>query len=191
MLSGSSLSEDDQVAVRRMKTEQEVCYACGQLIRDRYLLHVNGRSWHACCLRCSVCQAALDKQPSCFIKDDNVYCRTDYILEEYNKEFLEKKKIFTRKLFGAKCAKCSRTIHASDWVRRARDQVYHLACFACDSCKRQLSTGEEFALHDSRVLCKTHFYECMDGGNGSNDGGSYQEHFQFARMRKTKSVCII
>ncbi|GFU47673.1 hypothetical protein NPIL_349141 [Nephila pilipes] len=94
MLSGSSLSEDDQVAVRRMKTEQEVCYACGQLIRDRYLLHVNGRSWHACCLRCSVCQAALDKQPSCFIKDDNVYCRTDYVryLKNIIKSFLKRRK---------------------------------------------------------------------------------------------------
>ncbi|GFR14692.1 hypothetical protein TNCT_680511 [Trichonephila clavata] len=84
------------------KTEQEICYACGQLIRDRYLLHVNGRSWHACCLRCSVCQAALDKQPSCFIKDDNVYCRTDYMFDSTNEEFLKKKKGFTRKQDSAK-----------------------------------------------------------------------------------------
>ncbi|KFM56752.1 LIM/homeobox protein Awh, partial [Stegodyphus mimosarum] len=83
MLSGSALSEDDQVAVRIMKTEQEMCYACGQRIADRYLLHVNGRSWHSHCLRCSVCQAALDRQPSCFIKDDNVYCRTDYVIVEW------------------------------------------------------------------------------------------------------------
>lgn len=62
-----------------LQTEQEMCYACGQLISDRYLLHVNGRSWHPHCLRCSICQAALDRQPSCFIKDDHVYCRTDYV----------------------------------------------------------------------------------------------------------------
>ncbi|KAF8785746.1 LIM/homeobox protein Awh like protein [Argiope bruennichi] len=204
MLSGSSLSEDDQVAVTIMKTEQEICYACGQLIRDRYLLHVNGRSWHACCLRCSVCQAALDKQPSCFIKDDNVYCRTDYVrhlevLMELDEEEKYSEKIGAeqekkdevdaiQRLFGAKCAKCSRTIHASDWVRRARDQVYHLACFACDSCKRQLSTGEEFALHDSRVLCKTHFYECMDGGNGSNDENTDQDHQQKAKTKRVRTT---
>ena len=79
----------------------------------------------------------------------------------------------TCRLFGTKCSKCGRTISATDWVRRARDQVYHLACFACDACKRQLSTGEEFALADDKVLCKIHFQELFDGGQSSNEGNSF------------------
>ena len=80
--------------------------------------------------------------------------------------------LFRRRSFGAKCSKCCRGISASDWVRKARDHVYHLACFACDSCKRQLSTGEEFALHEDRVLCKAHYLEILDGGSTSSDGES-------------------
>lgn len=76
--------------------------------------------------------------------------------------------IFSR-TFGAKCAKCSRSIASSDWVRRAKDQVFHLACFSCDQCGRQLSTGEQFAMIDEQVLCKSHYYE-MDGSTTSSDG---------------------
>ena len=42
-------------------------------------------------------------------------------------------------------------ITQTDWIRRAHDQVFHLACFACDSCARQLSTGEEFGLVCDKV----------------------------------------
>ncbi|XP_054275190.1 LIM/homeobox protein Awh-like isoform X1 [Macrosteles quadrilineatus] len=155
-----------------MKTEQRMCAACSEPITDKYLLQVNGRSWHAHCLRCCVCQLALDRQPSCFIKDDSVYCKADYA-----------------KSFGAKCSKCCRSISANDWVRKARDHVYHLACFACDACKRQLSTGEEFALHDDRVLCKAHYLETIDGTTTSSDEGgdseSYHSKSKAKRVRTT------
>uniref|UniRef100_A0A1I7XIT1 LIM/homeobox protein Awh n=1 Tax=Heterorhabditis bacteriophora TaxID=37862 RepID=A0A1I7XIT1_HETBA len=82
--------------------------------------------------------------------------------------------------FGTKCASCERIIQSTDWVRRARALVFHLACFACDQCKRQLSTGEEFALQDSRLLCKQHFVELVEG-----DTGSGQQKQKTKRVRTT------
>ncbi|XP_064096445.1 LIM/homeobox protein Awh-like [Macrobrachium nipponense] len=152
------------------KDSKEVCQGCHSTIADRFLLRVNGRSWHQSCLRCCVCQLALDRQPSCYIRDHNVYCKADY----------------TRN-FGARCAKCCRSIGAADWVRRARDRVYHLACFACDACKRQLSTGEEFALHENRVLCKQHYIESIEGGVSSNDESDGSGKVKSKRVRTTFS----
>lgn len=87
---------------------------------------------------------------------------------------------FSRR-FGTKCARCSRTISATDWVRRARDLIFHLACFACDSCGRQLSTGEQFALVDDKVLCKTHYSEMFDCGTSSD--GKHKGRRKTSRRR--------
>ncbi|XP_043277663.1 LIM/homeobox protein Awh isoform X2 [Venturia canescens] len=130
------------------------CGGCGERVRERTVLCVGGRSWHSRCLRCCACARPLHDQHSCFLRGMRLYCRHDYALA-----------------FGAKCAKCGRSVSAGDWVRRARERVYHLACFACDACSRQLSTGEQFALLDARLLCKAHYLDVVEGNNTSSDGG--------------------
>lgn len=59
-------------------------------------------------------------------------------------------------------------------VRRAGSSVYHLACFACDLCQRQLSTGEQFTIDtqsgpDSKLLCKLHFGINNESGGSAGD----------------------
>uniref|UniRef100_A0A665X1I1 LIM homeobox 6 n=1 Tax=Echeneis naucrates TaxID=173247 RepID=A0A665X1I1_ECHNA len=130
------------------------CASCGMEIHDRYLLKVNNLNWHLGCLECSVCRASLRQHTSCYVKNKEIYCKLDYFR------------------FGTKCAQCGRQVYASDWVRRARGSVYHLACFACFSCKRQLSTGEEFGLVEGRVLCRSHYDIMLDNLRRAAENGT-------------------
>lgn len=55
-------------------------------------------------------------------------------------------------------------------VRRVRQYVYHLACFSCDICLRQLSTGEQFTIDIQgksvvRILCQRHFQTMLLEGS--------------------------
>lgn len=56
-------------------------------------------------------------------------------------------------------------------VRRAQDFVYHLHCFACVVCKRQLATGDEFYLmEDSRLVCKADYETAKQRGQWGGGG---------------------
>jgi hypothetical protein len=66
--------------------------------------------------------------------------------------------------FGISCSRCHVTIQKDDWIRKAHDNCYHLACFNCDICKRQFPTGEQFALHNNRLLCKIHYLQVLNVG---------------------------
>lgn len=53
-----------------------------------------------------------------------------------------------------KCGKCERSFSRSDYVMRARHQVFHTDCFRCVYCQRKLLPGDEFALKDNQLYCK-------------------------------------
>lgn len=69
--------EDNWVSL--FQTEHHTCCACGEAIADRFLLEVGGATWHTSCLRCCVCAVQLDRHPSCFLRDRQVYCKQDYV----------------------------------------------------------------------------------------------------------------
>ncbi|NXE50988.1 LHX5 protein, partial [Casuarius casuarius] len=58
--------------------------------------------------------------------------------------------------FGTKCAGCSQGISPSDLVRKARSKVFHLNCFTCMVCNKQLSTGEELYIIDENKFGGVH-----------------------------------
>ncbi|CAL1266981.1 LIM/homeobox protein Lhx5-like isoform X1 [Argiope bruennichi] len=112
------------------------CAGCDRPIMDRYLCSVLDRSWHAKCVLCCECKCTL--QEKCFSREGKLYCRNDFF-----------------KRFGTKCSGCSQGISPTDLVRRARNKVFHLKCFTCLVCRKQLSTGEElYVLDENRFICK-------------------------------------
>lgn len=65
--------------------------------------------------------------------------------------------LFCRR-YGTKCSGCGNGISPSDLVRKARERVFHLNCFTCLVCRKQLSTGEElYVLDDNKFICKVDY----------------------------------
>ncbi|KAJ3618038.1 hypothetical protein MTP99_006072 [Tenebrio molitor] len=115
------------------------CAGCDKPILDKFLLNVLERTWHADCVRCFDCHAPLTDK--CFSRESKLFCRSDF---------------FRR--YGTKCGGCGQGISPSDLVRKARDKVFHLNCFTCLVCRKQLSTGEElYVLDDNKFICKNDY----------------------------------
>ncbi|XP_029005077.1 LIM/homeobox protein Lhx4 [Betta splendens] len=127
------------------------CAGCSQHILDKFILKVLDRHWHSKCLKCADCQTLLADK--CFSRAGSVYCKEDFF-----------------KRFGTKCASCQQGIPPTQVVRKAQDFVYHLHCFACIICSRQLATGDEFYLmEDGRLVCKVD-YETAKQNDDSEAG---------------------
>ncbi|XP_042194601.1 LIM/homeobox protein Lhx1-like [Callorhinchus milii] len=127
------------------------CAGCERPILDRFLLNVLDLAWHVKCVQCCECKCNLTEK--CFSREGKLYCKSDF---------------FRR--FGTKCAGCYQGISPSDLVRRARSKVFHLNCFTCMICNKQLSTGEElYIIDENKFVCKDDF---LSSNNNTKENGT-------------------
>ena len=107
----------------------------------------------------------LDENCTCFVRDGKTYCKKDYV-----------------RLFGAKCDKCGHTFGKSDYVMRARNRIFHLDCFKCIACERQLIPGDSYALKDDGLYCNEHHKGPPGKIPGTVLTGNLTSHFRLPRM---------
>ncbi|GLV35467.1 Beadex [Carabus blaptoides fortunei] len=121
------------------------CAGCGKNITERFLLKALDLFWHEDCLKCGCCDCRLGEVGSTlYTKANLILCKRDYL-----------------RLFGntGYCAACSKVIPAFEMVMRARSNVYHLECFACQQCNHRFCVGDRFYLCENKILCEYDYEE--------------------------------
>ncbi|KAK4886814.1 hypothetical protein RN001_003085 [Aquatica leii] len=121
------------------------CAGCCKTITERYLLKALDLFWHEDCLKCGCCDCRLGEVGSTlYTKANLILCKRDYL-----------------RLFGntGYCAACSKVIPAFEMVMRARSNVYHLECFACQQCNHRFCVGDRFYLCENKILCEYDYEE--------------------------------
>eukprot|EP00090_Calanus_glacialis_P044307 TRINITY_DN7892_c0_g1_i1.p1 TRINITY_DN7892_c0_g1~~TRINITY_DN7892_c0_g1_i1.p1 ORF type:complete len:222 (+),score=32.37 TRINITY_DN7892_c0_g1_i1:57-722(+) len=123
------------------------CAGCNKKIHDKFILKAMDLFWHEDCLKCGCCDCRLGEVgQSLYTKGNLLLCKRDYL-----------------RLFGSTgyCSACKKVIPAFEMVMRARTNVYHLECFACQQCGHRFCVGDQFFLLDNKVLCGADYEERM------------------------------
>ncbi|GBP03740.1 Rhombotin-1 [Eumeta japonica] len=104
--------------------QPQICAGCSKVITERYLLKALDQLWHEDCLKCGCCDCRLGEVGhTLYTRANLILCKRDYL-----------------RLFGntGYCAACNKVIPAFEMVMRARSNVYHLECFACQQCNHRM-----------------------------------------------------
>nr|XP_043873522.1 LIM homeobox transcription factor 1-beta-like [Solea senegalensis] len=155
----TDVSSVDRVIGVDSPPPRAVCEGCTRIISDRFLLRVNESSWHEECLQCAACQRPLTA--TCYTRDTKLYCKTDY-----------------QQLFASKCSGCAGKIAPTELVMRVQESVYHLLCFCCCICERQLCKGDQFVLKAGQLLCKDDYErerELLSSDNLNSDNSDDED----------------
>ena len=68
--------------------------------------------------------------------------------------------------FAPRCQGCLGSFRPDDLIRRAKNDYFHVNCFTCSVCHRQLATGDEFLVADQhQLVCKDDYdFYFQEGG---------------------------
>ncbi|KAF7266790.1 hypothetical protein GWI33_019899 [Rhynchophorus ferrugineus] len=151
------------------------CASCGKRITERFLLKAIDLFWHEDCLKCGCCDCRLGEVGSTlYTKANLILCKRDYL-----------------RLFGTTgyCSACTKVIPAFEMVMRAKNNVYHLECFACQQCNHRFCVGD-LAWHiyedksvtfsgktsEERLRPRTNIRDDGSSGYGSPDSENFDLH---------------
>ena len=76
----------------------------------------------------------------------------------------------------------SKVIPAFEMVMRARANVYHLECFACQQCGHRFCVGDQFYLHDNQVTNNLNICQTEQPAFQVLCGPDYEERMVFASL---------
>ncbi|CAB4014775.1 LIM homeobox Lhx1, partial [Paramuricea clavata] len=112
------------------------CSGCNLPISDKYLLKVLDCMWHTKCLQCDQCKLQLTEK--CYSREGKLYCAKDFY-----------------RRYGTKCSGCDEGILPTNLVRRAKGMVFHVECFCCSMCLKEIATGDElYHVGGNKFVCK-------------------------------------
>lgn len=141
-----------------------LCSGCATPIVDQYLLKALDCYWHEDCLKCGCCDCRLGEVGSTlYTKANLILCKRDYL-----------------RMFGTSghCAACCKPIPAFEMVMRAKTNVYHLDCFACQQCHQRFCVGDRFYLNENKILCEYDYEERLLALNMPSNNNASTQHIQ-------------
>lgn len=140
------------------------CAGCGKKIIERFLLKALDLYWHEDCLKCGCCDCRLGEVgKTLYTRANLILCKRDYL-----------------RLFGSTgfCAACNKGIPAFELVMRAKRNVYHLECFACQQCNYRFCVGDRFHLCDNKILCEYDYEERLVFASMANSSSTNLGHIR-------------
>lgn len=79
--------------------------------------------------------------------------------------------IFCRR-FAPRCSGCFGILKHDDMIRRAKDHFFHIDCFVCVVCHRQLMTGDEFVIINGHLFICQEDYQHLQQSSAENQGST-------------------
>lgn len=92
--------------------------------------------------------------------------------------------------YGPRCSGCQNVILPNDMVRKARERIFHLTCFTCVMCKRQLNTGDKlFVMMDGAFVCKDDYITHVLNNQSNNVYFYGKKSLVYSRFKRQVDEC--
>ena len=92
-----------------------------------------------------------------FFCDFQTPCIQEIVAKAYPTQFFRR--------FAPKCSGCYQSFRPSDLIRKALHHFFHVDCFKCFICQRQLATGDQlFIINEDSLVCKNDYYASSSSG---------------------------